>query len=78
MKVILFGATGMVGAGVLRECLRDDRITEVVSVVRTGTGTSHRKLREVVRSDFVTAVAKRFASAAPFVAFLCGALDLEF
>lgn len=52
MKVILFGATGMVGAGVLRECLRDDRITEVVSVVRTGTGTSHRKLREVVRSDF--------------------------
>jgi uncharacterized protein (TIGR02453 family) len=34
--------------------------------------------RVVVRGDFVDAVADRFASAAPFVAFLCGALDLEF
>jgi hypothetical protein len=28
MKVVLFGATGMVGAGVLRECLRDDRVVK--------------------------------------------------
>jgi uncharacterized protein (TIGR02453 family) len=34
--------------------------------------------RDVTRGDFVGAVAARFASAAPFVAFLCGALDLEF
>ena len=52
MKVVLFGATGMVGAGVLHECLRDDRVTEVVSVQRTSSTTTHPKLREVVRSDF--------------------------
>ena len=52
MKVILFGATGMVGAGVLRECLRDDRVREVVSVQRTSSGTRHRKVRELIRTDF--------------------------
>jgi uncharacterized protein YbjT (DUF2867 family) len=52
VKVILFGATGMVGAGVLRECLRDDRVREVLSVQRSSSGTKHPKLRELVRSDF--------------------------
>src|SRR5262245_38614469 len=52
MKVILFGATGMVGAGVLHECLRDDRVREVISVLRTPSGKSHGKLREFVRIDF--------------------------
>ena len=53
MKVILFGATGMVGAGVLHECLRDDRVKEVVAVLRTPSGKAHQKLREVVRTDFL-------------------------
>ncbi|HEX6316216.1 MAG TPA: NAD(P)H-binding protein [Gemmatimonadaceae bacterium] len=52
MKVILFGATGMVGAGVLHECLRDDRVTEVLAVLRTPTGQAHAKLRELIRNDF--------------------------
>jgi uncharacterized protein YbjT (DUF2867 family) len=52
VKVILFGATGMVGAGVLRECLKDDRITSVLSVSRSATGVSHPKLREHLRTDF--------------------------
>jgi len=52
LKVILFGATGMVGAGVLHECLRDDRVREVVSVQRSPSGTSHAKLRELIRGDF--------------------------
>ena len=52
MKVILFGATGMIGAGVLRECLRDDRVSEIVSVQRSLSGTNHPKLRVIVRSDF--------------------------
>src|SRR5262245_8452483 len=52
MKVILFGATGMVGAGVLHECLRDDRVTDVLSILRTPSGRSHPKLRELVRTDF--------------------------
>jgi uncharacterized protein YbjT (DUF2867 family) len=52
MKVILFGATGMVGAGVLHECLRDDRVREVLAVQRTATLTKHAKLRELIRADF--------------------------
>ena len=52
MKVVLFGATGMVGGGVLRECLKDDRVSEVLAVLRSPCGVSHPKLREVLRSDF--------------------------
>ena len=52
MKVILFGGSGMVGAGVLNECLRDDRVGKVIAVVRSPLGQSHPKLREVVRRDF--------------------------
>jgi nucleoside-diphosphate-sugar epimerase len=53
VKVILFGATGMVGAGVLHECLRDDRVHEVWAVQRSSSGTSHPKLRELIRTDFM-------------------------
>ncbi|HQR17666.1 MAG TPA: NAD(P)H-binding protein [Gemmatimonadales bacterium] len=52
MKVILFGATGMVGSGVLAECLADARVTEVVSIVRQAGGVAHPKLREVRHADF--------------------------
>jgi uncharacterized protein YbjT (DUF2867 family) len=52
MKVILFGATGMVGQGVLRECLLDPDVTEVLSVARTPTAQKHEKLRELIHSDF--------------------------
>lgn len=51
MKVILFGATGMVGQGVLRECLIDPDVSEVLSIGRTATRQTHPKLREVVRRD---------------------------
>lgn len=52
MKIILFGSTGMVGQGVLRECLLDPQVTEVVAVVRSSTGQQHEKLREVIHKDF--------------------------
>ena len=52
MKVILFGASGMVGQGVLRECLRDPAVTEIVAVLRTPLGLGDPKLREVVHKDF--------------------------
>jgi uncharacterized protein YbjT (DUF2867 family) len=52
MKAILFGATGMVGQGVLRECLVDDRVTEVLSVGRSPGGVQHAKLREILHDDF--------------------------
>lgn len=53
MKVLLFGATGMIGQGVLRECLLDPRIDEVRSIVRSPSGTSHPKLVEILHQDFL-------------------------
>ena len=51
MNVILFGATGMVGQSVLRECLLDPGIGRVLVVGRSPTGKSDPKLRELVRKD---------------------------
>ncbi|HEY1973864.1 MAG TPA: NAD(P)H-binding protein [Pseudonocardia sp.] len=51
MKVIVFGATGMVGQGVLRECLEDDRVRSVLVIGRRSVGLTHSKLTELVRSD---------------------------
>src|ERR1700678_134093 len=52
MNVILFGATGMVGQGVLRECLLDSRVQQVLSIVRTTGNQQHPKLRELIHTDF--------------------------
>jgi uncharacterized protein YbjT (DUF2867 family) len=52
MKILLFGATGMIGQGVLRECLRDPQVAEVVALVRKPSGQMHAKLREIVHGDF--------------------------
>ncbi len=54
MKVILFGATGMVGQGALRECLLDPDVETVLSVGRNKTGVNHAKLREIVQQDLTT------------------------
>ena len=51
MNVLILGATGMVGQGVLRECLLDDGVTRVVTLGRTATGWAHARLREIVHSD---------------------------
>lgn len=53
LKIILFGATGMVGQGVLRECLRDPAVTSVLAVGRSTTGQSDPKLRELLHQDFL-------------------------
>jgi uncharacterized protein YbjT (DUF2867 family) len=53
MKVLLFGATGMVGQGVLRECLSDPGVRAVVAVGRSASGQHHQKLRDVVTSDLM-------------------------
>ena len=52
MRIILFGATGMVGQGVLRECLLDGQVTEVFAVGRSTTGQQHPKLHEIIHKDF--------------------------
>lgn len=51
MKVILFGATGMVGKGVLRQCLLDPGVESVLAIGRSPSGVSHPKLRDLVRAD---------------------------
>jgi len=53
MNVILFGATGMVGQGVLRECLAAPDVTRVLAVGRLPTGQHHEKLLELVIADLV-------------------------
>lgn len=51
MDVVLFGASGMVGQGVLRECLGASDVGEVLAVVRKPLPVSHPKLRQMVRAD---------------------------
>ena len=53
MNVLILGATGMVGQGVLRECLLDDGVERVVTLGRTPTGQAHPKLREIVHGDLL-------------------------
>jgi uncharacterized protein YbjT (DUF2867 family) len=52
MKVIIFGTTGMVGQGVLRECLIDPDVESVLSVVRRSSEQTHQKLKELVHDNF--------------------------
>src|SRR5258708_26671289 len=52
MKAILFGATGMVGQGVLRECLADLEVSQVLVIGRSSIGVSHPKLREIIHLNF--------------------------
>ena len=52
LKVILTGATGMIGEGVLHECLLDDRVEEVLLIGRRVSGINHVKVKEIIHSDF--------------------------
>jgi uncharacterized protein YbjT (DUF2867 family) len=52
VNVLIFGATGMVGDGVLHDCLADPRVTSVLVIGRSPLGVSHPKLREMRRLDF--------------------------
>ncbi|SCK46397.1 hypothetical protein H181DRAFT_04130 [Streptomyces sp. WMMB 714] len=65
MRIVLFGASGMIGQGVLRECLDDERVADVLCVVRTPLGVRHPRLREVVHTDFsdLSPLAEQFADA---------------
>jgi uncharacterized protein YbjT (DUF2867 family) len=52
IKAIITGATGMVGEGVLHECLAHPAVEAVLLIVRRPGGRQHPKLREIVHSDF--------------------------
>jgi uncharacterized protein YbjT (DUF2867 family) len=51
MKVVIFGASGMIGQGVLLECLRDTGVDRVLVVGRSSVGRQDAKLREVLVAD---------------------------
>ena len=52
ISTIITGATGMVGEGVLLECLADPRVTRVLVINRKPSGVKHPKLIEVIHTDF--------------------------
>ena len=52
MRIILFGATGMIGRGVLLECLADPIVSHVLSISRRATDVQHAKLKQIVHDEF--------------------------
>lgn len=52
MKVLLFGASGMIGGGALLECLAEDRVSRVLAIVRSPLGVAHPKLEELQHQDY--------------------------
>ncbi len=52
LKVIITGSTGMVGEGVLNECLLSDNVEKIVVINRKSCGVYHPKLIEIIHSDF--------------------------
>lgn len=52
MKIILFGASGMVGQGILQECLKAKDITEIVAILRSPLATPYPKVCEIIVKDF--------------------------
>jgi uncharacterized protein YbjT (DUF2867 family) len=53
MKVIVFGSTGMIGQGVLRECSNAADVEAVLAIVRRASHEPHEKVRELVHEDFL-------------------------
>lgn len=55
LNVIVTGATGMVGEGVLFECMENPQVESILIVTRKPSGVSHPKVKEVLHSDFSNA-----------------------
>ena len=71
MRVVLFGATGMVGSAALLECLDDPRVSAVLAVSRRPSGRSHPKLVEAVADDLFRLDAVRPSLAGADACFFC-------
>ncbi|WP_347217779.1 NAD-dependent epimerase/dehydratase family protein, partial [Chryseobacterium sp.] len=54
IKIILTGATGMVGEGVLMECLENPNVSEILSISRKTSEKKHPKLKEYLVPDFLS------------------------
>ncbi len=53
MRVVLFGGTGAAGSGILRQCLADDRVTEIVAFTRRPLDAEGPKLKTVICDNFL-------------------------
>ena len=71
MKVLVFGATGLAGAGVLRASLASSAVTEVRAIVRRSTGVRDPKLREILHADYLDYEEIRGAFADVDACFFC-------
>lgn len=52
IKVIITGATGMVGEGLLFECLQSQKVSEILIINRRHYDLRHPKLKELLVRDF--------------------------
>lgn len=50
-KIVIAGGTGMIGKLILDRCIKDQRIDQLVSIVRKPTNTQHHKLKEIIVED---------------------------
>ena len=71
MRVLLFGATGMIGSGVLLECLDSPEVTSVTSISRRPGNVTHAKLTERLHGDFEQFSTVRDAFADVDACFFC-------
>jgi len=71
IRAILTGATGMVGEGVLQECLQHAQVEEVLVIGRRSCGVTHSKLKEIIHSDFYDLSAIRNQLAGYNACFFC-------
>lgn len=62
ISVLITGTTGMVGKGVLLECLKSDEVSSITVINRSSLNMDHPKLKEIIHQDFLdlTAVKKQF------------------
>jgi uncharacterized protein YbjT (DUF2867 family) len=70
-KLIITGATGMVGEGVLHECLRHEAVEEILSISRKPCGITHPKLKEIIHADFFNLASIRNQLAGYDACFFC-------
>ena len=71
MKIILTGATGMIGEGVLLACLDHPKISEILMVTRRASAVKHPKLFELIVDDFTDLAAHSDKLTGFHVCFYC-------
>jgi uncharacterized protein YbjT (DUF2867 family) len=71
MKDIIFGATGMIGQGAVRECLLDPSVERVLTVGRSRSGRPHAKLEELIVPDLFDLAPRAAALAGYDVCLFC-------